>query len=185
MKWKTRLLACLTVFLLFHVLTLWITPRLIMYKVISTLNKESIADGKLEHFPAISDASSRKIVMPSPDILYSYCVYDLSKGQIHITANPNLSSYWSIAFYADNTDNFYTLNDMQLRTLDTNHPLSIWLKKDNLDHKLSNQLGKNEEVNSPSEKGMVLMRVLAVDYANNQEKLDQARKTLKCKYPIK
>ena len=74
---------------------------------------------------------------------------------------------------------------MQLRTLDTNHPLSIWLKKDNLDHKLSNQLGKNEEVNSPSEKGMVLMRVLAVDYANNQEKLDQARKTLKCEYPIK
>ena len=48
----------------------------------------------------------------SPDLIYSVCVYDLSKGPLRITA-PVPNTYMSVSCFALNTDNFYVRNDRQ------------------------------------------------------------------------
>lgn len=56
------------------------------------------------------DATFKKLVMPSPDILYSPCRFDLSKADLLITVKVPNFTYWSASFYAINTDNFFTVN---------------------------------------------------------------------------
>lgn len=58
---------------------------------------------------------SRQIVMPSPDLVYSSCVYDLAAGDLVITGQlPPQGHYWSLSLYAHNTDNYFVLNDREL-----------------------------------------------------------------------
>jgi uncharacterized membrane protein len=58
---------------------------------------------------------SRQIVMPSPDLVYSSCVYDLSVGDLVIAGQlPPQGHYWSLSLYAHNTDNYFVLNDREL-----------------------------------------------------------------------
>lgn len=55
---------------------------------------------------------SRHAVKPSPDLLYTVCVYDVSEKPLRISATVP-DTYWSISFYQTNTDNFFVLNDRQ------------------------------------------------------------------------
>ena len=58
---------------------------------------------------------SRQIVMPSPDLVYSSCVYDLAAGNLVISGKlPPEGHYWSLSLYAHNTDNYFVLNDREL-----------------------------------------------------------------------
>jgi uncharacterized membrane protein len=58
---------------------------------------------------------SRQIVMPSPDLVYSSCVYDLAAGDLTIAGTlPPAGQYWSLSLYAHNTDNYFVLNDREL-----------------------------------------------------------------------
>lgn len=58
---------------------------------------------------------TQQIVMPSPDLIYSSCVYDLSAGDLAISGTlPPDGHYWSLSLYAHNTDNFFVLNDREL-----------------------------------------------------------------------
>ena len=59
--------------------------------------------------------TSRQIVMPSPDLVYSSCVYDLAAGNLVIAGQlPPEGHYWSLSLYAHNTDNYFVLNDREL-----------------------------------------------------------------------
>jgi uncharacterized membrane protein len=58
---------------------------------------------------------SRNVVRPSPDILYSICMYDVSQKPLLFTCTLP-EGYWSASFYADNTDNFYVINDRQAKS---------------------------------------------------------------------
>ncbi len=59
--------------------------------------------------------TSRQIVMPSPDLVYSSCVYDLAAGDLVIAGElPPEGHYWSLSLYAHNTDNYFVLNDREL-----------------------------------------------------------------------
>ena len=64
------------------------------------------------HVPRVT-AGKLRIVRPSPDLLYSLAVFDLSGGPVRITA-PAPDSYVSLSLYASNTDNFYVTNDRRL-----------------------------------------------------------------------
>lgn len=55
-------------------------------------------------------AESRTIVRPSPDLLYVACVYDLASGPVLVQA-PHSPTYLSLSAFADNTDNFFAMND--------------------------------------------------------------------------
>ena len=61
-------------------------------------------------FPPMTDASQRRVVMPSPDLLYATCAFDVRQRPLRIQADPKLPGYWSIALYAANSDNFFVLN---------------------------------------------------------------------------
>lgn len=50
---------------------------------------------------------------PSPDLLYSKCVYDVSAGPVRVTT-PVPDGYWSMSVYAENTDLVAVVNDREL-----------------------------------------------------------------------
>jgi uncharacterized membrane protein len=61
---------------------------------------------------------SRSVVRPSPDLLYSICVYDLGEvnGALRVSTHDMPDAYWSVSVFDANTNNFYALNDRQAQT---------------------------------------------------------------------
>jgi uncharacterized membrane protein len=126
----------------------------------------------------MADETMRGITMPSPDLLYSTCIYDLTQAPLRIRADPKLDTYWSVAFYAGNTDNFLVVND---RTAAGN-PVDILLVSASGEAAPKRVPDGARVVIAPTTKGMVLIRMLAPDYAEQKEKLEAARQRLSCTY---
>jgi uncharacterized membrane protein len=94
-----------------HGLTVRALPRLAMQRVLDAERPGRIEAGVF--LPPMTDHHSRRIVMPSPDLLYASCTFDVSTKALRIRAAPDAPGYWSIAPYAANSDNFFVLNDRQ------------------------------------------------------------------------
>lgn len=58
---------------------------------------------RFTHAP-LATAESRAIVRPSPDLAYSSCPFDLSKGPLLIDAVPVPAPYWSLSIFDTHTD---------------------------------------------------------------------------------
>jgi uncharacterized membrane protein len=99
---------------------------------------------------------SRQIVRPSPDFAYSACSFDLSDGPVVITATP-WNAYWSLSLYAANSDNFFVIDDREAR-----YGAEITLVRAGRAH----PEGASMVVESPSQRGIALIRRLAPDLAN-------------------
>jgi uncharacterized membrane protein len=161
-----------------HLLVVWAIPRLIMHKVLSTTPAQLGSPGSTErvYFPPMTDATQRRIVMPSPDLLYATCVFDVSRRPLRIQADPRLSGYWSVAAYAANSDNFFVVNDRQL----AGQPLDLLLVGMQRAPAGTVMPPGARVVVAPSDKGLVLMRVLVGDYATEKAMLEPARRTFRC-----
>ncbi len=108
-----------------------------------------------------ADASARTVVRPSPDLLYTACVFDLSAGPLRITA-PVQTSYVSISGFGDNTDNFFALNDHSVVvSSDGQKRFDIVLTRD---ANVSVPPGARAIV-APSTRGLILFRSLITDEA--------------------
>jgi len=86
---------------------------------------------------------------------YRLCVYDVAETPLRITAViPD--TYWSVSFYQRNTDNFFVLNDRQVKS----NPVDIILVA-------KGRPVPNAEnakiVVAPTEKGAILSRMLITD----------------------
>ena len=145
-------------------------PNFIMWRAMGR-----VAQGKvnsISHGERATDAS-RAIVKPSPDLLYSTCSFDVSRRPLKIVTGAPADTYWSVALYADNTDNFFVLND----TAAKGQPATIIL------------LGPGQSapvdtagtitVNAPTARGLVLFRTLINDDKREGE-IDQARRLATC-----
>ena len=103
-------------------------------------------------------ARMRVVVRPSPDLVYSGCVFDLSKGPLQICAQLP-GTYMSVSMYASNTDNFFSLNDREVES-DQLNLLLVGPQK--LPAALREQILQDPSapliVRSPSRKGIVLLR---------------------------
>jgi uncharacterized membrane protein len=88
-------------------------------------------------------------------------VFDVSSGPVRVQANPGLKSYWSIALYAANSDNFFVVNDQQAR----DKPVDLWLVSEGANAQGQTVAPGSTVVVSPSKQGFLLMRVLTGDYA--------------------
>ena len=110
---------------------------------------------------------------PSPDLLYSHCVFDLSRAPLKVTTAAPVDTYWSVAFYADNTDNFFVLNDTQAQ----GRPTTIVLVGPG--RVVPPQAEGIYVVSAPSMKGIVLFRTLVADDAREPE-LDRQRRAANC-----
>lgn len=110
-SWALKVLVFVAVAAGAHVATVALLPRIISEVVMH----KAAAEGGLNHalHPKRPDASARRIVRPSPDLLYSACAFDLSAGPLHVTA-PVPESYASISGFDDNTNNFFAINDSQV-----------------------------------------------------------------------
>jgi uncharacterized membrane protein len=151
------LLATLLIAVLTHIFIVQMFPRLIMGRAMSVLSTavgpNGMAAGKRP------DETARMIVMPSPDLLYASCAYDLRKGPWRLSS-PVPDTYWSLSLFASNTDNFFVVNN---RTV-----------KEKVDVILA---GMNEApllpdgailAHSPSHHGIALFRFLVRDEADNE-----------------
>jgi uncharacterized membrane protein len=168
---RLRLAAAgLAVAALAHLLTVWALPRLIMTRATAAIAAET---GGGVGLPPPADATQRRIVMPSPDLLYATCVIDLRERALRVRADPRLAGYWSIALYAATSDNVHVLDDRAAggRPVD-------WI----LSGPGTPAAGVPEgatPIALPTDRGLLLMRVLAGDDARRAQ-ADAARRTLRC-----
>ncbi|MFM7396334.1 MAG: DUF1254 domain-containing protein [Gammaproteobacteria bacterium] len=166
--WVRHWIRAAVIAVLMHALTIWAVPRLIMDRVL-TLGS---ADATLERangvtLPPPTDHTQRRIVMPSPDLLYATCFFDLGKGPFRVTLETNYPRYWSIALYASTSDNFFVVNDRGAPS-----------GKVDLTVVGPGQTGSN--VVSPTRRGMLLMRLLVNDDPAVRAAAETARRSLRC-----
>lgn len=124
--------------------------------------------------PPRPSAASRTVVRPSPDQLYSACVFDLSDGPVVFEGNAPADSYWSLSFFAHNSDNFFVVNDRQLEDTSFRYVLVPEGTK------APAGVPENQIITSPSRTGIVLQRIF-IDKEEKAEALDETRKTAKCR----
>lgn len=130
-------------------LTIGFIPPYIMSKTLEQFEVFGGAYNSQGHAPPI-DETSRSVVRPSPDILYSGCMYDLSQGPLSITM-PELGhgALAVLSFYDARTNNFYRIDN---HSFPEGVPIPpLLLTQDD------SQEGEFI-VHSPSETGLVLYR---------------------------
>ena len=158
----------LGVAVLAHLGSIWYAPRYIMDVAMDRL----LANGSvntLQEWP-LATADSRSIVRPSPDLLYSVCVVDVSAGPVRIRA-PASAPYSSVSVFAANSDNVLVMN---ARALAPGADFEIWVGKPR----------QNVPVSAPSailrsERGVVLIRRVVTD-AEQAKTLDTLRREARC-----
>lgn len=178
--WALRIGAVAAIAAGVHLLAVWALPRLIMHRVLTTTPAELGARNDAQaaatvYFPPMTDAAQRRIVLPSPDLLYAVCRFDLARAPLRVRADPKLPGYWSVALYAANSDNFFAVNDRQL----AGQPLDLVVVGTQGSTPSALPPGARVVV-APSARGLVLMRVLVADYAAERERVEAARRTLRC-----
>jgi uncharacterized membrane protein len=159
-----------------HLLAVWAVPRVIMARVIAASTPAGTTGVVL---PPMTDASQRRIVMPSPDLLYALCAFDVGARPLRIRAAPAAGGhrgYWSIALYTSNSDNFRVLNDRQA----AGGAVDWVLEGPDAQHTASGVPAGATRVTSPTARGLLLMRVLVTDHAGEREAADAARRSLRC-----
>ena len=169
-----------------HLLTVWALPRLIMREAMARIAQETAAQGAPRaatgaYLPPSTDHTQRRIVMPSPDLLYATCALDLSKGPMHITAEVAHPRYWSVALYGANSDNFFVVNDRSTPARSSKAPdLDLRILPPGTEHATTAADGESTVVEAPSRKVLLLMRLLLTDDPADLELAKSARSTLRC-----
>lgn len=95
-----------------HWAALDLLPQRVMEKAMSVIVESAGGMNQWRHTPRITP-QSRNVVKPSPDLAYSVCIYDLTRGPVRLRVAP-WEDYASLSLYAANTDNFFVINDRQM-----------------------------------------------------------------------
>lgn len=140
---------------LIHFLTIALCPYMI---VLLSAIKNKRKPNEIYHQPPTT-FNSREVVRPSPDLLYSGCAYHIVQHPLRITAYVPADTYFSISAFAANTDNFFVINDRQIKT----QKVDLVLKPKNISYEK-----KEEEivVEVPTKRGAVFIRTLVNDPEN-------------------
>jgi uncharacterized membrane protein len=109
-SWRARLALVLGAALLAHLAALFFVPRAVFTSVVGR-PFEGQGTNQLGHRELPKPGMGAW--GPSPDLLYSKCVYDVSAGPVRITT-PVPETYWSMSVYAANTDLVAVVNDREL-----------------------------------------------------------------------
>jgi uncharacterized membrane protein len=106
-----------------------------------------------------ADAHARAVVRPSPDLLYTACVFDVSEHPLRITA-PVQDSYVSISGFAADTCNFFAVNDAAVQIgADGKKYFDLVLIRDGM----SGLPPGARVIRAPSTRGLILFRSLITD----------------------
>lgn len=144
LKW---IVASLALTVVFHFLTVVSIP----YVIMNDLGLKY----KMVYAKPVT-AASRAVVKPSPDLIYSTCAFDVSRTPIRITT-PVPNTYYSISAFDINTDNFFAINDKQIKS----DMIEIVITGPDTSYRGN---GKEIVITAPSAKGVVLFRMLIKDH---------------------
>ena len=172
MKRVITFVACTLVLgLVVHLAALHALPNLIMSRVMTKIGGTGTTNAFM-HQPLPTD-KARGVVRPSPDLAYSVCMIDLTRGPVHIRV-PLTEPYTSVALYASNTDNYFVRNDRDSagKSLDV-----VVLGPDA--QKPENLSTGAEVVTAPTTKGLVLVRRV-VESVDAFATIDATRKSSVC-----
>lgn len=173
-SWIKWIVTTIVLAVIVHLIVVKIQPNIIMGAVTKKLEKVYKGTNRLIYAPPTTD-KSRNVVRPSPDLLYSACVYDVSKSPLRITAKVP-DTYWSISFYESNTDNFFVKNDRQVKSRDVSFILVGKGGK-------VTDAGDAEVIEAPTDKGFFIIRMLVKDEAKISD-LKEVQRQATCN-PIK
>ena len=152
-----------------HVGLVLAVPNIIMGVAIKRASQDGQAINRFQFLPRTTQAS-RSVVRPSPDLAYSTCVYDLSRGPVRVSAAPSPNQgYVSLSVFAANTDNIAVFDT-------TRQPQGIAFVLARAGQKIPPGA---TVVISPSDKGIVLDRRLAPN-AELFAAADPARRADRC-----
>ena len=162
------LAAVLAVAAVVHVASVMLLPHVIMNRTMGAIAHRTGVN-KMAHAPRPT-AAARGIVRPSPDLLYSTCVFDVSGGPVRVHASGMPDTYWSVSLFDNQTDNFYVINDRQAKGGGVDFVIVG-------PHQDKQPIGT--VVRSPSTRGLVLFRTL-IDDDKRLAEIDAARRHAAC-----
>lgn len=82
--------------------TLLATPYALMQAALMKVGTQGPANQFA--FAPMTTADNQSIVRPSPDLSYSTCVFDMSKGPVLVDVQPVPGHYWSVSIFDARTD---------------------------------------------------------------------------------
>jgi uncharacterized membrane protein len=177
-----RILAPLAVGLIAAALGFWLAlnavPGFLMTKAMERIDAAGGEINGVWHGP-ITDETSRRVVRPSPDILYSVCLFDLSDGPIELTVPwPSDDSYASVSFYDADTNNFAVVNDRDVDGVETSDLTLNWFR-DTPAAGVTPEEWLRDPIVSPSFTGIALYRRV-VSGGTSLEEADAERRAFDC-----
>jgi uncharacterized membrane protein len=155
--WAGWIGATLVVAMGVHLATLHELPRRIMARTLARMGPPNAM-----YFGKRPDATSSRVVRPSPDLLYAACPFDLSKGSLRVTAPVPHSTYWSVSAYDAATNNFFVRNDMQIR----GNAIEIIALRRGMKLPSPGNAPEHVILFAPTTTGLFLVRLLINDEAN-------------------
>ena len=112
----------------------------------------------------VPDETTRTVVRPSPDLIYASCIYNLEDGPIVIEAKIP-ARYWSMQFYQMNTDNYAGITNQR----EERHRVGSMVKVTLIGNDQSPDDYTGEVIQSPTQRGMVLLRASAIGDRSQQQ----------------
>lgn len=171
LEWIGWIVLTLTIAFAVHVASVWYLPHAIMHRAMSKMG----APNEIHHGKRV-DETSRGVVRPSPDLLYSTCPFDLSHGgTLEVQAPVPPGTYWSVSAFDTETNNFFALNDKQIG----GQPLELILLPPHGGQEPAMHIAGQLVVRSPTDHGLVLFRTLIND-EKNFAAIDAVRRQAKC-----
>jgi uncharacterized membrane protein len=153
-EWMGWIAATLAVAALVHLGMLYALPRRIAARATARMGRQNAM-----HFGNRPSEVSRVVVRPSPDLLYSACPFDLSKGPLKITAHVPHSTYWSVSGFDAATNNFFVRNDQQI----AGNSIEIIALRPGMALPPLDAAPERVILFAPTDKGLFLIRVLMND----------------------
>jgi len=151
--------------------TLVQTPRALMAAATHRIANAGSGFNTMTAAP-LATSDSRMIVRPSPDLAYSSCPFDLSKGPVLVDVAAVPAPYWSLSVFDARTDVAFVRNNVQAN----GNPIRVAL----LGEKGGQAPPGYEPVPVKGDKGIALIRILIDDRARFPQ-IDAARQASSCK----
>lgn len=167
-RWAGPIVLAVVLALVTYYVTLSRTPQTLMAAAVSRLGKGGM--NAFTHVP-LATSKSRAIVRPSPDLAYSACPFDLSKGVLEISVPSIPANYWSLSVFQANTDVAFVRNNVE----NGGKPITVSLVEQG-----AKAAAKSEVVRVKGARGVALIRILVDDPARFPA-IDAARRGATCR----
>jgi len=171
-KWVYYVIITLILSISFHLLIVYYFPRILMIGAALRIKDRFGVDKNqlLNNEPV--NAESKKIVMPSPDLLYSGISFDVSRHPLLIMAPVPTNTYWSMSMYDYDTNNFFVIDD---RDIPGKKLVAVLIGPDDAVPDRKDAI----VVRAPEDQGIILFRMLIVD-RNNIAELQKFQRGITC-----